>query len=512
MAKNSEKDVVSYSLFRGDGHGKNQQKIADQIKQTHLTDFTPTKGTDNTYFVYAHDYSGNISLASKPIKARVKMVKGASFSDLILPMPITDALRTDLWGGDNVLPRDPNNGIEHPNWSYWGGRPVLGKDGKFHMVVTRWPANATKGHWEWPNSTVAYTVAKRPTGPYKVVKELAYDYKNGLGHNPDIILLNDGSYLLYSLVSWQPTLFHAQTMSGPWQCLGVMQVDKNTDLEIPARFYRFERNLSGVHLDNGQFLFVTKGGAMMLSESGDPLGPYKVLTAPIQHNPIIPEKYRGSNYEDPVIWKDEVQYHMIINAFLDYRAIYLRSPDGINWKFNSGTAYTPNDTIYEDGTKTHWYKLERPHVITDQYGRATHLSVAVVDVPKRDDLARDKHSSKNIIMPLTVPKRLTLLSEQSYQYSQKNIKVVIQSEPGFNAHADVNIASLRFGAAEEVDYGQGASVVKFEKQGKNLVVEFAKEGLGLTEQHFAGKLLGKTTSDELLIGFTRLPNFDFHPR
>ncbi|NMH86843.1 hypothetical protein [Flavivirga algicola] len=502
--KVSDKDVKSYSIYRGDANGEKMQEIAHDIKGNKYLDFTPIKDIENTYIVFAHDFSGNKSMASKPVKAKVKMVSGASFSDLIRPMPIYKELRSDLWGAESVLPRDPDNGIEDPNWSYWGGRPVKGKEGKYHMCVTRWPANATKGHWEWPSSTVAYVMSDEPTGPYVVKKEKAYNFADGYGHNPDIILLNDGTYILYSLINWEATLFKSAAMGGPWKRLGTMTVNTETADEIPERFYRFYRNLSGVHLDDGRFLFVTKGGAMMLSEGTNPLGPYNVLTKPTEGNPIIPEKYRNSNYEDPVLWKDEVQYHMMINAFWDYRAIYLRSPDGIRWKFNPGTAYTPNNTSYEDGTQTHWYKLERPHILQDEYGRATHLSLAVIDVPKADDLARDKHSSKNLIMPLTLHKRMKMLNKTPVNIDTKSIKVLVISESGFDAQKDIDIASLRFGASEAVNYGRGAKVIKTKKKGKNLIIEFEGKGNGITKDNFVCKMLGKTKSGDLLIGFTRL--------
>ncbi|WP_298502639.1 hypothetical protein [uncultured Maribacter sp.] len=502
--KSVSKDVKNYSVYRGDENGNNLQEIAHNITKNFFLDFTPAKDIKNTYIVLAEDFSGNKSIVSKPLKAKVKMVSGASFSDLILPMPIHHKLTSKAWGANGVLPRDISNGIEDPEWSYWGGRPVKDKDGKYHMNVTRWPANATKGHWEWPRSTVAHTISKKPTGPYKVVKETAYDYNNGLGHNPDIILLNDGTYLMYSLINWEATLFSATSMNGPWKRLGIMEVNKNTPLEKPQLQYRFERNLSGVHLEDGRFLFVTKGGAMMLSEGTNPLGPYTIKTGPLQGNTIIPEKYRNSNFEDPVLWKDEVQYHMMINAFIDYRAIYLRSPDGIHWKFNPGTAYTPNNTFYEDGTQTHWYKLERPHVLTDEYGRATHLSLAVIDVPKADDLAKDKHSSKNLILPLIVPKRIKLLNKNKISKTTKKIKILIQSEVGFNAQEDIDISSLRYGACEEVDYGRGAKLLKTNKKGKNLILIFNGEGNGITERNFAGKLLGKTKEGKLLIGFSKI--------
>ncbi len=507
--KSIDEDVQSYSVYRGDENGKHLQEIAHKVSKTSYLDFTPTKDTENTYVVISHDYSDNKSAPSNPIKAKPKMVKGASFSDLILPMLIHNKLTGDTWGADGVLPRDIDNGIEDPEWSYWGGRPVFDKtDGKYHMLVTRWPANTTKGHWEWPRSTVAHVVSDKPTGPYKVKDETAYSFANGLGHNPDIILLNDGSFMLYALINWKPHLFTSISMNGPWEHLGVMTINKNTTLEKPKLFYRFERNLSGVQTHNGKFLFVTKGGAMMMSESTNPLGPYKILTSPLQGNTIIPEKYRNSNFEDPVLWKDEVQYHMIINAFLDYRAIYLRSRDGVNWKFNPGTAYTPNNTVYEDGTQTHWYKLERPHVLIDNFGRATHLSVAVIDVPKKNDLAKDNHSSKNIIIPLTISKRIKILNKKPINSKTNTIKVLIKSEEKFNAQTDIDLSSLRFGATQEVDYGKGCKLIKAKKRGKDLILVFNAKNNLFNSSHFTGKLLGKTINDKLIIGYAKLPVFE----
>lgn len=498
------KDVKNYSVYRGDATGNNFREIAHNLTKPFYVDFTPLKETTNTYIIYAHDYSGNKSNASIQTKAKVKTIIGTSFSDLIQPMPIHKNLTKNTWGADNVIPRDIDNGIESVDWTYWGGTPIFDKDGNYHMNITRWPANATKGHWEWPNSTVAHIISKRPTGPYTVKDEIAYTYANGKGHNPDIIKLNDGSYLLYSLIDWEATLFHSNSMNGPWKRLGIMEVDWKASNENPASSYRFYRNLSGIHLEDGRFLFVTKAGAMMRSRSKNPLGPYDILSKPIQGNPIIPEKYRNSNYEDPVLWKDENQYHMIINAFWDYRAIYLRSENGVHWKFNSGTAYTPDNTSYTNGMRTHWYKLERPHVLQDNYGRATHLSLAVIDVPKADDLANDNHNSKNIILPLTVPKRIELITKKKIDQTSKKIKIKILAEPGFDPLSEIDVKSLRFGASEEVDFGRGCTVIKTKKKGKDLLLEFDGNGNGIKSHNFVGKLIGKTISNKLIIAYCKL--------
>ncbi len=501
--KSEEIDVSGYSIYRGDSTGNNFKEICSNIEKNWFEDVLAPKEVKSTYIVYAHDYSGNRSIASEIVEAKVKTVLGASFSDLILPIPINKKLQSNLWGGINVVPRDPDNGIEHPDWSYWGGRPVKGKDNRYHMIVARWPESGLKGHWEWPNSTVAHTVAKKPTGPYIVEKDIAYSYKDGLGHNPDIILLNDGTYALYSLVDWEPTIFTSTSMNGPWTKEGILTIDMESVDPNDDRTYQYTRNLSGVQLDDGRILIVSKFGCMMLSENGL-LGPYKIITPTINHNQTIPERYRKSNYEDPVLWRDDVQFHLIINAFLDYRAIYLRSKDGIHWKYDPGLAYSPDFTVYKNGTQTRWHKLERPHILQDKYGRATHLSVAVLDVPKVNDNGNDIHNSKNIIIPLTVQKRIKILNKNPINSSTKNIKILILAEKDFNPQKEIDLKSLRFGASEEVNFGRGSKAIEAKNSGENLIIEFDGSGNGINDDNFVGKLLGKTRNGHVLIGYTKL--------
>lgn len=501
--KNLEKDISHYSVYRSTPDKTGMEMMETNILKTWFEDLRPYKETEHSYVVFAHDYSGNKSKASAVVKAKVKTVYGASFKDLILPMPIYNRLQRDVWGAENVIPRDIENGIEDPKWSYWGGRPMKDKDEKYHMLVVRWPEDGLKGHWEWPNSTVVHSVSDLPTGPYIATNDKAYTFENGLGHNADVTQLNDGRFLLYSLINWEPTLFTSNSMNGPWKREGIMIIEYDAEKLDDEREYQVQRNLSGLQLADGSMLFVSKFGRMIKSEHGL-LGPYKVLTDVVQKNTSIPERYRLSNYEDPVMWKDGIQFHCLINAFLDKRAIYLRSADGINWKFDPGIAYDTHITQYEDGTKTHWYKLERPHVIQDEFGRATHLSVAALDVPKRDDFSNDNHNSKNIIIPLTVHKRFEILNKKPLSQHSKTIKILIHSEEGFNAQTDIDLASLRLGASEEVNYGRGCKVITSRKKGKDLIVEFEGKQHGLTSQNFACKLLGKTKSGDLLIAFSNL--------
>lgn len=494
------KDVESYTILRGDAAGKHMTRIASGIIKTSFEDMLPIKGVENSYRVEAIDYSGNRSVASKITTAKVQAVHGASFSDLILPMPIHKQLRSDLWGAEGVIPRDPDNGVEDPAWTYWGGKVIKDAcDGKYHICITRWPEGDRRGHWAWPESTVAHMVSDTPTGPFVEKRATAYDYHDGLGHNPNIIVLNDGTYAMYSLINWKPTILTAHTMNGPWTLKGELLI--NTPKNY-TNAYRLERNLSGVQQEDGHFLFVTKAGAMMRSTTGI-LGPYDVVTGVIGENKTIPEKYRHSNYEDPTMWYDGLQYHMIINAFLDYRAVYFRSPDGINWKYEDGLAYTPTCTSYEDGTRTFWYKVERPNVLQDKYGRATHLSLAVIDVKKDDDYGNDAHSAKHVIIPLVVPKRITMRNSTPVTNETSKIAVFVHSEDGFNAATELDLKSLRIGASEEVNFGRGAKAYKIEPSNGGAMVFFYGAGNGMTDKNFVCKMIGQTHEGTLIVGYSK---------
>ncbi len=494
--KTNDKDVAYYKIYRGDSDGKNLKCIAPRVEKTTFTDMLPPKESTNSYAVEAIDFSGNVSKKSQIVTAKVNAKLGSTFSDLILPMPIYETLRSDLWGAETVVPRDPNNGIEDGDWSYWGGKAIKdSSDGKYHLNVVRWPEGHRKGHWAWPESTVAYAVSDLPTGPYKIVRDLAYDYKNGLGHNTNIIPLNDGTYAMYSLISWKPTILTAKTMHGPWEYLGEMKIN------FPKNYknaYRLERNLSGIHCEDGSFLIVTKAGAMMKSTSGI-LGPYNVVSGTINENESIPEPYKNANYEDPTIWYDGVQFHMLINAFLEYFAIYLRSPDGINWSYDAGFAYTPTCTQYENGARTFWHKVERPNVIQDEFGRATHLHLAVVDSVKELDYGNDNHSSKNIIIPLVVPKRIEILMQKN----AAEIHILILAESGFNPQTDLDIPTIQFGSSSVVNFGNGAKVKSAKPHNDGLVLVFDNSKTGLTEEDFVGKLLGKTSDKKLVVAFAK---------
>jgi len=413
-----------------------------------------------------------------------KLVFGGQFRDRILPAPIHEGLETEIWGADGVVPRDIHNGIEDPEWSYWGGRPILEPNGTYHLFASRWREDAEKGHKSWKTSVIVHAVSDRPTGPFKVKREI------GPGHFPEIHKLPDGRYVVYHFHG----CYAAEDIDGPWTA-----VSKN-DLGFGETTFG-----SLAVREDGSLLLSDRTMRKWIKEKGTDR--FVMVTGEEVH-PARPAKF---SYEDPMIWRTEVQYHLLVNDWHGRIGYHLRSKDGVHWKEDPGEAFGMGVDRYEDGTQVDWYKYERPKVLQDKHGRATHLYLAVIDVPKRRDRQSDAHSSKTIVLPLVVGRRLEVLNDERIGAETQTIRLRIKAEEGFDPHADINLASLRFGAPEVVDFGGGCKPSGSGKAGSDLIVTFDAAGHGFGESNFAGKLLGRTADGKLLFGYSRLPGVDYSP-
>ncbi|KAA6334818.1 hypothetical protein EZS27_016898 [termite gut metagenome] len=413
-----------------------------------------------------------------------QLVKGARFMDRFLPMTGKN-LSSDTWGAEGVVPRYIDNGLEDHTYSYWGGNILRGDDNKYHLFVCGWLESSSKGHHEWPNSIVYYAVSDNPAGPF-VVKETI-----GKGHNPEAFRLRDGRYVIYVMGG----RYVSDKIDGKWTY-------GKFDFNVRGRqIIEGLSNLTFAQREDGSYLMVCRGGGIWISETG--LSPYSQLTDKRVYPPV------DGSFEDPVVWRDHIQYHLIVNDWLGRIAWYLRSKDGVNWVVDPGEAYTPGIAKHEDGVNEDWFKYERMKVFQDEYGRAVQANFAVIDVLKNDDKANDKHSSKNIAIPLNPGLLLTILDTKPITAATKAIRVKIAAENGFNPHTDIDLASLRFGASTEVNFGRGCKVKSTKKTAADLIVTFDAAGNGITEDEFAPKLIGKTPQGKLLYGYARLPYIQY---
>ena len=412
------------------------------------------------------------------------LVKGGRFMDRFLPMKGHNR-SSDTWGATGVIPRFTDNGIEDRIWSYWGGNIVKGDDDLYHLMVCGWLESSPKGHMEWPDSYVFNTVSDNPTGPFKLHNMI------GKGHNPEVYRLKDNRYVLYVIGG----RYLSDDVSGDWE-YGEFEFDARD-----RRIIEGLSNLSFARREDGSFLMVCRGGGIWISRDG--LSTYHQIT----DQRVYPDV--DGRFEDPVIWKDHIQYHMIVNDWLGRIAWYLRSKDGINWVVDPGVAYAPGIAIHEDGAVEDWFKFERIKMLQDQHGRAIQANFAVIDTLKHEDKPFDNHSSKNIGIPLNPGLLLTILDEKPITPKTREIRLKIEAEEGFNPQTDIELSSLRFGASSEVNYGRGSTVLKSEKEGNDLIVTFNGNGNGITPDEFAPKLIGRYKNGELLYGYARLPYVDY---
>ena len=424
------------------------------------------------------------------------LVYGGRFMDRFEPMPKIGELTRDTWGADNVLPRYTDNGIENRKWSFWGGNIKLGEDGKYHFYVCGWLESSAKGHNEWPNSIVFHAVSDNSFGPF-IVKDTI-----GKGHNPEIFKLKDGRYVLYVIGGY----YISNSCNGPWT-YGQFEFLNRDRCLIEG-----DSNFTFAQREDGSYLMICRGGGQWFSKTG--LSPYNQVTGTRlgDENKIIPLRaypQRPGNFEDPVVWRDNVQYNLIVNDWLGRIAVYMRSKDGVNWKIESGEAYLPGVSVHQDGTVEGWWKYERLKIFQDKYGRATQGNFAVIDVEKKFDKASDIHSSKNIGIPLTVGRLLTILDKRPITSETKTIKVKITAEPGFKPQTDIDINSIQFGEPEAVNFGKGGKVLNVEKSGNDLIVTFDATGNNFPDDEFTAKMLGKTSDGKLLFGYARLPGVEF---
>lgn len=429
------------------------------------------------------------------------LVYGGRFLDRYLPMPDLGGVTGNIWGGKNVLPREINNGIEDPVYDYWGGNTRLAEDGKYHLFVARWPqstrrVNKTGGrfihnrrHLPFGFSNTVHGVSENAFGPYKVVDDLGY------GHNTEWYVSKEGKYVVYVI----PYAYVANNVMGPWD---QYKLEYNSrDRRDPKAPGDYLTNNTFAQREDGSFLMVNRHGDAWFSKTG--MTPYmRVTTSCIYPNV-------DGEFEDPVIWRDHIQYHLIVNDWQGRIAYYMRSKDGVKWKWDDGEAYIPGITVQENGKKEDWYKYERIKVTQDKYGRAFAANFAVSDTIKYLNTANDHHGCKNIFVPLTVGRLLSIENKNPITSSTKKIRIKVLAEENFNPHTDIDFSSLQFGAPEMVDYGKGCKLLKTEKKGKDLILIFEGEGNGITKDNFTAKLLGKTSDNKLLYGFSRLPGVNY---
>ena len=414
-----------------------------------------------------------------------QLVTGGCFMDRFETME--GSLRAEhTWGVDSVLNRYIDNGIEQDDISFWGGNILQTPDSVYHMFVCGWPENSPKGHMFWSNSTVFHAVSSRLAGPYKVEQSI------GKGHNPEAFRLKDGRIAVYVINGY----YIADSINSKSWMFGKFDFDSRGRKIIEGL-----SNLTFAQRQDSSYLMICRGGGIWVSKDG--IDSYKQIS----DSSIYPNV--DGEFEDPVVWRDHLQYHMIVNDWLGRIAFYQRSKDGLHWVTEEGEAYMPGIANHADGNVENWFKYERPKVFQDSYGRAIQMNFAVIDTIKWYDLPNDKHSSKNICIPLNKGMLISVLNKDSITPKTRTIEVLIKSESDFNPQTDIDISSLRFGSHQEVNFGRGCKPIKSRNVGNDLIVIFNAKGNGISHDEFAPKIIGKDIKGKMIYGYAHLPYVNY---
>ncbi len=424
------------------------------------------------------------------------LVHGGQFMDRIQPLE-GSVLSADVWGAPGVRPRLVDNGIEDATFSYWGGNIVRDNDGKYHLNIAGWPESSRNGHATWSSGSMVYhATADNVYGPYTNTATI------GTGHNAETYRTKDGTWVIYIIGG----RYTSTSLEGPWT-LGTYTFDKRGRTLIAGDDEKVSlSNCTFAQRQDGSMLMMDRGGGVWISRDG--------LNDP-WHQLTDATVYSGNrrHFEDPVVWRDSLQYHMIVNDWNARVAYYSRSIDGLHWVTEAGTAYMPGVARHKDGRVEEWYKYERPKVYLDESGRAAYFNLAVIDTIKSFDKASDHHSSKNIIMPLNKGLVMEVLNSGPVSASTTEIRVIVRAEKGFNPQEDLDIESLRFGSHGKVNYGNGFKATATEAQGDDLIITFtgAAGASGITEADFAPKMLGRSKAGEMVYGYAKMPCINYRP-
>ena len=263
----------------------------------------------------------------------------------------------------------------------------------------------------------------------------------------------DGKSLTLEEFQGSDTLMNrSATVNGPWKY-------ERLPLDLNGRkLIEGESNFSFTRRPDGSVLAVCRGGAIWLSEDG--IKPFVMMTGR-----VYPDV--AGRFEDPVLWRDEVQYHLVVNDWLGRVAWYLTSPDGFNWTTQPGEAYMPGIASVAGGVTNEWFKYERMRVTTDVFGRVFQANFAVIDCVKREDRGADIHSSKNITIPVNPGRRV-----QTFRKTRRGWEMRIMKERGFNPLTDVDVESVTFGPQSMVAFGAGVKPVGTDEANGDLVLIF----------------------------------------
>jgi hypothetical protein len=285
--------------------------------------------------------------------------------------------------------------LENNGWYVWCCSPIYGKDGRVHVLFSRWQGEMN----DWlRTSEIAHAVADSPEGPYRVtgtvLKGRGADFWDAdTVHNPTLHKVGSRYALFYIgnnlSAAEKNNAHHASTQriglamadspEGPWTRVS----DKAPLLDISPNRSDWDSYLTTnpafLQHPDGRFLLYYKAWdrhndnlrKMGLATADQIEGPYERFNG----NPVVDFSKQNAEVEDAYVWFENNRFHMLMRdmGVIDPRVgLYLSSPDGIRWS-DPQLGYN-NSAFYFDGGVE---RFERPQILMKN-GKAEYLFCALM--------------------------------------------------------------------------------------------------------------------------------------
>lgn len=298
-----------------------------------------------------------------------------------------------------LKPLDKKSVLESEDYYTWGGSPIKGEDGLYHLFYSRWEKKY--GFLAWvTHSEVAHAVSSKPLGPYRfhdvALPRRGQQYWDGMNtHNPTIHFF-DGKYYLYYTgntgdgidmdKALNPSHRNNQRIGvavsdspyGPWERFDKPIIDVSPDSTAHDALMMANPSITK-RIDGKGYLLVYKavakkekgiwGGPVvhLCATSESPLGPFTKYP-----NPIFTAKGERFPAEDPYVWSEGKYYYAIVK---DFKGTFTKagpslalfySQDGINWDLAKNPLVSVTELHWKDGHVTKLAHLERPQLLIEK--------------------------------------------------------------------------------------------------------------------------------------------------
>lgn len=323
---------------------------------------------------------------------------------------------------DRITVPSKENILSQEGYFIWGASVIRDDVGMYHMFASRWEEEKTFASW-LTHSRIVRAESQNPDGPYEVVEEITslntQAWSKKMAHNPTVKKIGDKYYLFYLGTTYSDdtpdvpvtTNTHPARFN---QLIGVAVADRPQGPWIPSENNPIIRPREGewdasyvcnpaVFVDGDEVRVIYKSKWSFPGKDENKL----ILGLAVANHPEGPYERRGPSplfpydVEDPYIWKEDSKYYMVVKDMSGdiagrYNGVLLESCDCMDWKLSDNVQAWDHDIEFQDGTKIHPTRVERPQLLVED-GKPICLYIAIGDGKTYSyNLARRLNSTRRL--------------------------------------------------------------------------------------------------------------------